>query len=126
VAVSVALPASRGGVTAKVPEVAPAGTHAEVIVWVKAGSTPAGRVSSLASAALKQGDLQVGERTGGRLHPRVGDENPPGGECRSQRTNDEMRSRPNRSNPRNPDSRKKAKTPSAASGAPKMSPTNRE
>ncbi len=33
---------------------------------------------------------------------------------------------PKRRRPRNPDSRKKAKTPSAASGAPKMSPTKRE
>ena len=35
-------------------------------------------------------------------------------------------SRPKSSSPRKPDSRKKAKTPSAASGAPKMSPTKRE
>ena len=44
----------------------------------------------------------------------------------SQRTPDEIRLRPKRSRPTKADSRKKAKIPSAASGAPKMSPTIEE
>ena len=44
----------------------------------------------------------------------------------NQRANEEMRLRPKSSRPMKPDSRKKAKMPSAASGAPKMSPTKRE
>jgi hypothetical protein len=44
----------------------------------------------------------------------------------NQRTRELIRPRPKRSTPRNVDSRKKARIPSAASGAPKMSPTNVE
>ena len=63
-------------------------------------------------------------RRGSRT-PRASRRSRPSGSRRSS-TPFETRSRPNRKTPRKVDSRKKASRPSAASGAPKMSPTNRE
>ncbi len=107
-------------------------THADETVWTKRGS-----VEGLKTAAQKSVSsarpLRSAKPAGVCIHEfatRIQNaESVAPAHTRtdeSQRTNEEMRRRPKRRSPRKPDSRKNAKTASAASGAPKTSPTNRE